>query len=139
MLRNTLLAALVATAMTAGFVPSSQAAAPAAGSPLPPVATQESTNIVPAAYVKVVKKRVHHHRFYGPRFRFRHGRYVHFYRGYWYGTPWWRHSVVAVHVGRHHSRRHVAWCFAHHPNYRPRANTWIGLHGRVHRCIAPGV
>jgi len=130
MLKNTLVAALLAAAIGAGSMASAEAATASLGGPLPSVATENA--IVPAAYVK--HKRVYHRRTHGPRYRHRHGRYVNFYRGYWYARAWWRPHVVAVRVVPHHAR-HVEWCAARHPSYNPKTNTWIGRHGVAHRCV----
>ena len=93
MLRNTLMAAVVAIATGAAFMTPSEAAAPAVGAAPASSAIQASSKMVPAAYVKK-HKRIVHHAVYGPRFRHRHGRYVYFHRGYWYAKPWWRHRTV---------------------------------------------
>jgi hypothetical protein len=85
----------------------------------------------------------------GDRCLHRRGDCRHFYRGYYYVTPWWTLPLV---VGDGYNRyygddyddgydglssAHVEWCLDHYRSYNPRTNTWVSYGGVVHECISP--
>lgn len=81
-------------------------------------------------------------RAHGPRCLRRFGRCRHYYRGYYYATPWWRFSfpliggrVVISGSSRH--AKHVRWCERKYRSYNRRTNTWIAYSGKVRVCISP--
>jgi hypothetical protein len=71
----------------------------------------------------------------------------HFYRGYYYGSPWWTLPLVGSTVvigsspryysGRRAGSRHVQWCLDHYRSYNVRTNTWISYDGDVRQCRSP--
>ena len=104
MLRKVTIAAVMA--LTAGAVgitgiDTGQAFPIAAPQAAPAATTSDGLQL--AAYVKrkkvVVRKRGHvtkrfvYTKRYGPRYRYRHGRYTYFYGGYYYARPWWTLGV----------------------------------------------
>ena len=79
---------------------------------------------------------------HGDRCRYRYGGCRHYYRGYWYRTPWWSIAAVPLIVGgaviaSSHGSAHVAWCHDHYRSYNPRTNTWVSYSGEVRVCVSP--
>jgi BA14K-like protein len=78
---------------------------------------------------------------HGNRYRYRYGRYNHYYGGYYYSNPWWLVSVPIVIGGSRYrgggSSRHVAWCYDRYRSYNARTNTWVSYSGNVNQCISP--
>ena len=68
----------------------------------------------------------------------------HFYRGYWYATPWWTLPLVGSTIvvrpgvsGNGGYSRHVEWCMDHYRSYNVRTNTWVAYSGEVRECVSP--
>jgi hypothetical protein len=93
---------------------------------------------------------------HGSRCEYRRGECRHFYRGYYYETPWWTLPfAVGEGIGsnRHYededdyyddeddeggwSNSHIEWCLHRYRSYNPRNNTWVSYSGRVRECISP--
>ena len=94
---------------------------------------------------------------HGSRCEYRRGECRHFYRGYYYETPWWT-LPFAVGEGIGSNRyydgddgyyddedyddggwdsSHIEWCLNRYRSYNPRNNTWVSYSGRVRECISP--
>lgn len=92
---------------------------------------------------------------HGSRCEYRRGECRHFYRGFYYETPWWTLPfAVDETIG---SRRyydgdedyfddddegawgesHIEWCLNRYRSYNPRDNTWVSYSGKVRECISP--
>ena len=93
---------------------------------------------------------------HGSRCEYRRGECRHFYRGYYYETPWWTLPfAVGEGIGsnRHYededdyyddeddeggwSNSHIEWCLNRYRSYNPRNNTWVSYSGKVKDCISP--
>jgi hypothetical protein len=94
---------------------------------------------------------------HGSRCEYRRGECRHFYRGYYYETPWWTLPiVVGDSIGSNPyydgdpeyyddedfqddgwDNSHIEWCLNRYRSYNPRNNTWISYSGEVHECISP--
>jgi hypothetical protein len=78
----------------------------------------------------------------------------HFYRGYYYETPWWTLPLIvggSVAADRYYDdyddydddydvaygSSHVEWCLDRYRSYNPSTNTWVSFSGEVHECISP--
>ncbi len=90
---------------------------------------------------------------HGRRCNNRIGGCRHFYRGYYYETPWWTIPLIVgggfgadryvddydfednVYYGG--GSAHVRWCLNRYKSYNPRTNTWVAYSGRVRQCISP--
>src|SRR4051794_18241711 len=117
MLKN--VAAAVVVALTAGAVGT---ATLSEAYPLPaPQGVQlaaPSAIDLAAMKRKVIVKR-HGHRWvyskkYGPRYRYRHGRYTYHYGGWWYPRPWWGVGVaVGPYVSGYHGCKKVVRYYKH--------------------------
>lgn len=91
----------------------------------------------------------------GNRCRTMTGSCRHFYRGYYYQTPWWTLPLIIGGAaaanngyydngyygngyGYHHYRNrgnsHVRACLARYRSYDPSTDTYLGNDGRRHRC-----
>jgi BA14K-like protein len=82
---------------------------------------------------------------HGDRCRTRYGNCRHYYRGYYYATPWWTLPLIggAYALGAQERRYdrygndHVEWCLDRYRSYNVRTNTWITYDGDVRRCRSP--
>lgn len=96
---------------------------------------------------------------HGRRCQYRRGDCRHFYRGYYYETPWWTVPLViggTIGANRYYDGddeyyydddddyddggwgdSHVEWCLNRYRSYNPRNNTWVSYSGRVNECISP--
>jgi hypothetical protein len=92
---------------------------------------------------------------HGSRCEYRRGECRHFYRGFYYETPWWTLPFAAddtIGSRRYYegdedyfdddddsgwSNSHVEWCLKRYRSYNPRNNTWVSYSGRVRECISP--
>ncbi len=93
---------------------------------------------------------------HGSRCEYRRGECRHFYRGFYYETPWWTLPfAVDDTIGSHRyydgdydyyddeddeggwSNSHIEWCLKRYRSYNPRNNTWVSYSGRVRECISP--
>ncbi len=68
----------------------------------------------------------------------------HFYRGYYYSSPWWTLPFVGAgivignnYAVRGYSSRHVQWCRDRYRSYNVRTNTWVSYSGEVRQCRSP--
>jgi hypothetical protein len=72
----------------------------------------------------------------------------HFYRGYYYETPWWTLPlIVGGSVAAYddydddyevaYGSSHVEWCLDRYRSYNPSTNTWVSYSGEVRECISP--
>jgi hypothetical protein len=95
------------------------------------------------------------HERHGSRCEYRRGECRHFYRGFYYETPWWTLPFAAGDtIGSRHyyegeedyfddeddngwSNSHVEWCLKRYRSYNPRNNTWVSYSGRVRECLSP--
>ena len=122
---------------------------PASPAPLmsPTGANAENPNIINVA--KWDRER------HGSRCEYRRGECRHFYRGFYYETPWWTLPfAVGDSIGSRRyyegdddyfdeddddgwSNSHVEWCLNRYRSYNPRNNTWVSYSGRVRECISP--
>jgi hypothetical protein len=92
----------------------------------------------------------------GSRCEYRRGECRHFYRGYYYETPWWTLPfAVGENIGSNRyyddeedyydddydnggwDNSHIEWCLNRYRSYNPRNNTWVSYSGRVRECISP--
>ena len=93
---------------------------------------------------------VYNRNFHGPRCQTRFGNCRHFYRGYYYSSPWWSlpYAGTSIIVGspgyayhnhrnRDYSIRHIDWCEDHYRSYDVGTNTWVSYSGEVRQCISP--
>ncbi len=72
---------------------------------------------------------------HGNRCRVANGNCRHFYRGYYYETPWWTLPLIAGGViASQNGNGHVAWCRAHYRHYRAWNNTYQGKNGKWYVC-----
>ena len=82
---------------------------------------------------------------HGDRCRTRHGNCRHYYRGYYYATPWWTLPLIggayALGAQDRHDHRygnaHVEWCLDRYRSYNVRTNTWVSYSGQVRQCVSP--
>ena len=89
---------------------------------------------------------------HGPRCLSRFGNCRHFYRGYYYYSPFWTlpYAGVAVIAGSSYgyryndnyddggySSRHVAWCRDRYRSYDVSSNTWVSYSGEIRQCKSP--
>lgn len=73
----------------------------------------------------------------GNRCRVAYGNCRHYYRGYYYETPWWTFPLIiggAIASQDRYGRSHREWCFAHHRSYNPHTNKYVGRDGKWHIC-----
>jgi hypothetical protein len=68
------------------------------------------------------------------RFRHRHGRFVHFFNGWWYAEPWWSYDTAYVGL---YGDAHVQWCINHYRSYNPDNNTFVSYSGEIRECVSP--
>lgn len=80
----------------------------------------------------------------GPRYSRRYGNHRHYYRGYYYSTPWWTLPLIggSIILGNQNYNRgyggsHVRWCEDRYRSYNRRTNTWVAYSGAVRQCISP--
>lgn len=84
----------------------------------------------------------------GNRCRSRNGDCRHFYRGYYYSSPWWSLPLIggAIILGSQdynsgynggYGNAHVRWCESQYRSYNVRSNTWVSYSGQVRQCISP--
>ncbi len=81
----------------------------------------------------------------GKRCHSRFGNCRHYYRGYYYETPWWTLPLIIggsiaaqnSYDGDGYGSRHVEWCLDRYRSYDPRTNTWVAYSGRVNQCDSP--
>jgi hypothetical protein len=86
----------------------------------------------------------------GNRCRTMNGNCRHFYRGYYYQTPWWTLPLIiggaaAANNGyydngygyhyRHRGNWHVRACMDRYRSYNPATDMYLGNDGRYHRCM----
>jgi hypothetical protein len=89
-------------------------------------------------------------RYDGPRCLRRYGNCTHYYRGYYYSSPWWTLPLIGgtlflgsryydggYYSGGGYGSRHVRWCYNHYRSYNARTNTWISYSGNVRQCRSP--
>jgi hypothetical protein len=88
-------------------------------------------------------------RYHGPRCTRWGSNCRHYYRGYYYGSPWWTLPLVGtgivigstigrpVYRYRSSGSRHVNWCLNHYRSYNVRTNTFVTYGGAVRQCISP--
>lgn len=97
---------------------------------------------------------------HGSRCQYRRGDCRHFYRGYYYETPWWTLPlVIGGTIGSNRfydgdddyyydnddyddggwTDSHVEWCLGRYRSYNPRKNTWVSYGGKVNQCISPSL
>jgi hypothetical protein len=94
---------------------------------------------------------------HGSRCEYRRGECRHFYRGYYYETPWWTLPFAAgegIGSNRYYDgeddyydddeydnggwdNSHIEWCLNRYRSYNPRNNTWVSYSGRMRKCISP--
>jgi hypothetical protein len=90
---------------------------------------------------------------HGRRCSHRSGGCRHFYRGFYYESPWWTLPLVLGGIGanRYHDddfayeefdrasmgSDHIEWCRDRYRSYNVRTNTWVSYSGRVRECISP--
>lgn len=95
---------------------------------------------------------------HGSRCEYRRGECRHFYRGFYYETPWWTLPfAVDESIGSRRiyngdedyfdddddddegawSSSHIDWCLNRYRSYNPRNNTWVSYSGKVRECISP--
>lgn len=87
---------------------------------------------------------------HGNRFRYRHGPYRHYYRGYWYNNPWWLGAAITAPLalgayaysyppayGYSDDTAHVQWCLNRYRSYDPASDSYMGYDGYRHRCNSP--
>jgi hypothetical protein len=79
---------------------------------------------------------------HGPRCRSRLGNCRHYYRGYYYSSPWWLIAAPlviggAIVVGDGYGSGHVRWCSERYRSYNRRNNTWVSYSGEVRQCNSP--
>lgn len=88
-------------------------------------------------------QRRYSHRHHGRRCSKWNNHCRHYYRGYYYETPWWTlpliigGAVASSHSHGHGYSRHVEWCEDRYRSYNPRYNTWVSYSGHVHQCVSP--
>ena len=61
----------------------------------------------------------------------------HYYRGYYYQTPWWALPLIiggAVTNHNHYGQSHARWCQSRYRSYDWRSNTYLGNDGYRHVC-----
>jgi BA14K-like protein len=75
----------------------------------------------------------------GNRCRSRFGDCRHYYRGYYYETPWWTIPLILGDqmTRRNYGNAHVRWCLSRYHSYNPRTDLWLGNSGRRYRCNSP--
>lgn len=80
----------------------------------------------------------------GDRCGRRNGNCRHFYRGYYYSSPWWTLPLIggAIVLGNQgyndgYGNAHVRWCANQYRSYNPRYNTWVSYSGQVRQCNSP--
>jgi hypothetical protein len=73
---------------------------------------------------------------YGQRCQAAYGKCRHFYRGYYYETPWWTLPLIVggAIASQNHGQSHVQWCLSRYRSYDPRTNTYLGNDGLRHIC-----
>jgi hypothetical protein len=79
---------------------------------------------------------------YGDRCRYAYGNCRHYYRGYYYQTPWWTLPLVVGGAlaaqnndyGYSYGSSHVRSCYARYKSYDARTNTYLGNDGQRHIC-----
>ena len=113
-----------------------------------PLVTQYSAD--GAGLLQVNHRRSHNERRFwdrrrhGDRCRWRRGDCRHYYRGYYYRTPWWSIAAVPLIVGgaviagdRDWGDDHVEWCLNRYRSYNPRTNTYVSYNGVRRQCHSP--
>ncbi len=80
-------------------------------------------------------RRRYDRRRYGTRYRSRRPRYDHYYRGWWYDTPWWAAPLVIPRATN--NRAHRRWCGNRYRSYNPRTDSFLGYDGIYYRCRSP--
>lgn len=137
--------ALLGIGALATFAPSVLAAPPV----VPAGANADNPNIITVA--KWGRER------HGSRCEYRRAECRHFYRGYYYETPWWTLPfAVGEGIGSNRyydgddgdyddedyddggwENSHIEWCLNRYRSYNPRNNTWVSYSGKVKECISP--
>ena len=93
---------------------------------------------------------------HGSRCEHRRGECRHFYRGFYYETPWWTLPfAVGDSIGSNRyydgdedyydedndddgwDNSHIEWCLNRYRSYNPRNNMWVSYSGKVNECISP--
>lgn len=89
---------------------------------------------------------------HGPRCLSRGGNCRHYYRGYYYYSPFWilPYAGVSVIAGSNyryryndnyddggHSSRHIEWCLDRYRSYDVSSNTWVSYSGEIRECRSP--
>lgn len=74
----------------------------------------------------------------GNRCRTRYGNCRHYYKGYYYQTPWWTLPLIigSTIANGNHVRSHVQWCLSRYRSYNPRTDMWLGNSGNRYRATA---
>jgi len=132
-------------AMLAAAGTGNAAAIPASGLPALPDYTTDTSLTVPVAHRHFHSRRSHRHahprwrhshrydrRRHGPRYKNRRRGHRHYYRGYWYSSPWWFYSTP-----RRYYSRHVRWCLDRYRSYNLKTDMFFGFDGKYHRCRSP--
>lgn len=141
-----LIAMAGAGTLTMAAMPASALTVP----PMPSMAVQEALFHHGITEVRHRNDHRHTHRHWdrkrhGDRCRTRHGNCRHYYRGYYYATPWWTLPLIGgpYFLGaqnRYYDRygnAHVEWCIDRYRSYNVRTNTWVSYSGQVRQCISP--
>ena len=89
MLRNTIMAGLVAVLISGAAVSGSQAFTV-------PVQTPPAAGM--ANGIELAKNHAKHGYWHGHRYHYRHGNYRYYHGGWWYPTPWWNYGYGGYYV-----------------------------------------
>jgi hypothetical protein len=80
----------------------------------------------------------------GNRCRTRFGNCRHYYRGYYYSSPWWTLPLIGGSIilgnqnyNRGYGNAHIRWCQDRYRSYNVRTNTWVAYSGAVRQCVSP--
>jgi hypothetical protein len=80
----------------------------------------------------------------GDRCRKRYGNCRHYYRGWYYSSPWWTLPLIGGSIilgnqnyNRGYGNAHIRWCEDRYRSYNVRTNTWVSYSGEVRQCISP--
>src|SRR5262245_19528681 len=135
------------TAAIMGFAAPSTASTVSLGGTLPALGQPATANPEFVQYRRAMRPGWSYNRArHGLRYRYRHGRYAHYYRGWWYPRAWWRTGPVVAfgvaplaggYYGSSAGSGQVQWCLNRYRSYDPRTDTYMGYDGLRHRCNSP--